>query len=582
MKPFQQETNLMAITLSPVSNKKPTDISIKRIDENKLRRVGRVRTDLDRLYTEAETKARAEYLGLHYIDLYGFPIDTSQLIFINKTTAEKLLLGVFLIKNKDILMASPMPGRPGQSEYIKSLKNDGYNPVVHLCSELSFEKILHTYEYVVEVKESSDDIVLSQTMMDDDKNQADTNLEGLRNLGKRLQEISLSEIVETVLVAALKNKASDIHFEPEKTSYNLRFRLDGVLHTFAKLPVEMRKTVESRLKLVSGLKLNVDNVPQDGRFSFKASGKDIDVRVSMLPSNYGYSIVMRLLGTGDVALDLIQLGFTGLAKKRVEMAIQKPQGMILTTGPTGSGKTTTLYTFLKTLNDGETKIITLEDPVEYKLEGVSQTQIDSKAGYTFGSGLRSILRQDPDIVMVGEIRDPETADTAVQASLTGHQVLSTVHTNDAAGAIPRLMEMGIKGFLLADSLSAVIGQRLIRKICPYCKQEDHLNDDQKAMVIEQLQKLPQSAGIKLPPKVTFYTSKGCDKCNGLGYKGRVGAYEVMTVTEGLKNLLSEQFPSIMQVRQIAQQEGMITMLQDAILKALEGLTDIKEIQENIS
>ncbi|MEI6728110.1 MAG: GspE/PulE family protein [bacterium] len=572
----------MAITLSPLSAKSASNINIKRIDETKLRRIGRVRTDLDRLYTEAETKARAEYLGLKYIDLYGFPIDTTQLIFLKKSQAQELLLGVFLIKNKDVFLASPVPGHTGQTEYLDSLVNDGFNGVVHLCSELSFEKIIHTYDYVVEVKEVSDDIVLSQTMMDDDKNHADTNLEGLHNLGKRLQEVSLSQIVETVLVAALKNKASDIHFEPEKTSYNLRFRLDGVLHTFAKLPVEMRKTVESRLKLVSGLKLNVDNVPQDGRFSFKASGRDIDVRVSMLPSNYGYSIVMRLLGTGDVALDLIQLGFTGLAKKRIEMAIQKPQGMILTTGPTGSGKTTTLYTFLKTLNDGETKIITLEDPVEYKLEGVSQTQIDAKAGYTFGSGLRSILRQDPDIVMVGEIRDPETADTAVQASLTGHQVLSTVHTNDAAGAIPRLMEMGIKGFLLADSLSAVIGQRLIRKICPFCKQEDHLNNDQKVMVIEQLKKLPASAEIKLPSKVVFYTSKGCDKCNGLGYKGRVGAYEVMTVTEGLKILLSEQFPSIMQVRQIAQQEGMITMLQDAILKALEGLTDIKEIQDNIS
>jgi type II secretory ATPase GspE/PulE/Tfp pilus assembly ATPase PilB-like protein len=266
----------------------------------------------------------------------------------------------------------------------------------------------------------------------------------------------------------------------------------------------------------------------------------------------------------------------------VERAINKPQGLILTTGPTGSGKTTTLYTFLKELNNGENKIITLEEPIEYKLEGVSQTQIDPSSSYTFSSGLRSILRQDPDIVMVGEIRDKETADAAVQASLTGHLVLSTIHTNDAAGAIPRLMEMGIKGFLLADSLSMIIGQRLIRKICPFCKRIDHLNDEQRSLVLENLKNLPKSANVKLPSKVVFYTSDGCEKCNDSGYKGRIGAYEALSMTDGLRTLLENESPSIVQVRKIAQAEGMLTMMQDAILKAVDGMTDIKEIMENIA
>ena len=291
---------------------------------------------------------------------------------------------------------------------------------------------------------------------------------------------------------------------------------------------------------------------------------------------------MRLLGTGSVSLNLDSLGFTGLAQKRVMRAVNKPQGMILTTGPTGSGKTTTLYTFLTHLNTGNNKIITLEDPIEYKLTGISQTQIEAEEGYTFGGGLRSILRQDPDVVMVGEIRDAEVAEVAIQASLTGHQVLSTIHTNDAAGAIPRLMEMGVKGFLLADSLSAVIGQRLVRKISPDCKTEDYLDDEQKRIEIKELQSIPSNSGLELPHNLVFTTSKGCQKCGGLGYKGRIGVYEVLSVTPGLREILSNQFPSTVEVRKMASNEGMITMLQDGILKALNGVTDIKEVLRNVS
>jgi type II secretory ATPase GspE/PulE/Tfp pilus assembly ATPase PilB-like protein len=544
---------------------------------NKKYRMQRVREDLDHQFVESDTRNRAQLLGYPYVDLYGFPIDTYNLIIMTKADVEKYRIGIFNLKNKELYLATPSLNYPGQSEILQRFADTGYTYKIFLCSELSLKKLLNTYNYVVEVKKTHDDISISQDKMA----QAQSVGNDLQKLEEVLSKTSTTEMIETVLVTALQNDASDIHFEPEKEEYNLRLRLDGVLHTFAHLDKNLQKTIESRIKLVSGLKLNVDNVPQDGRFSFKAQDKDIDVRVSMLPSNYGYSIVMRLLGTGSVALELEQLGFTGVAKDRVEQAILRPQGMILTTGPTGSGKTTTLYTFLSKLNDGENKVITLEDPIEYKLAGVSQTQIDAAAGYTFASGLRSILRQDPDIVMVGEIRDRETAEIAVQAALTGHQVLSTIHTNDAAGSIPRMMEMGVKGYLLVDSLALVIGQRLVRRLCNSCKKPDNLTEEQKKVVIGQLQKISPASGINIPHQLSFHTSTGCKECNGLGYKGRVGLYEVMVVTENLKVLLSESTPSIVEVREAAQKDGMISMLQDGILKALEGLTDIKEVLRNI-
>jgi type IV pilus assembly protein PilB len=568
----------MAVTLDPSTfERDPNSVNLSTITSSKKLRVQRVRSDLDHAFIEADTKETAAYLGYPYIDLYGFPIDTGYLALIRREDAVKYKVGVFNVNGTEAQLATPEPNLLGQKELIERVKRKGYTAKLFYISPLSFEKLIKTYNSVVVPEITNDTIDLHQELF----TKFDKDHFNLSETENALKSLSLSDILDAILAIALNHDASDIHFEPEKDSYNVRFRLDGVLHTIAKLPATMRKTIESRLKIVSGLKLNVDNIPQDGRFSFHANDHDIDVRVSMLPSNYGYSVVMRLLGTGSVNLVLKDLGFSGLAKERIDAAIERPQGLILTTGPTGSGKTTTLYTFLNTLNDGEGKIITLEDPIEYKLPGISQTQIDAAAGYTFASGLRSILRQDPDLVMVGEIRDAETAEIAVQASLTGHQVLSTIHTNDAAGAIPRLMEMGIKGFLLADSLQAIIGQRLVRKICPYCKQIDLLDENQKKVVIKALSELPPAAGVKLPDVLTFHTSPGCEACGGLGYKGRIGCYEILTMTNDLKTLISEQYPSIVQVRQTAIQGGMVTMFQDGILKALEGITDIKELIRNI-
>jgi type IV pilus assembly protein PilB len=547
------------------------------IPNNRQFRVQRLKNDLDRNFSEHQTQQESMNQGIPYIDLYGFPIDTVDLQLIPKEQVIQFRMGIFASKGKEMFVATDNLDNLNNNDILSNLRAQGYTYRIFHSSRISIDKLIKTYDSLVIPEESNDNINIDTNKMDALKEK----LKSLNEIATLVANTSVSETVEIFLSAALENDASDIHLEPEKDSYNLRLRLDGVLYTFASLPLEKRKGIENRIKLLSGTKLNIDNVPQDGRFSFKYNNQDVDVRVSMLPSNYGYSVVMRLLGTGSVELKLDQLGFDGINKERIENAIDKPQGLILTTGPTGSGKTTTLYTLLTHLNDGGNKIITLEDPIEYKLAGVSQTQIDAEKGFTFAAGLRSILRQDPDILMVGEIRDHETADISVQASLTGHQVLTTIHTNDAAGAIPRLMELGIKGFILADALEVIIGQRLVRKICQNCKHPTELSEKEKAIVLREIQAMPQAVKDTLDDHVEFYSSSGCSECNNLGYRGRIGVYEVMSMTEGLKTLISTQVPSIVQIRHIASQEGMVTMLQDAILKAIRGLTDIKEILKNI-
>ncbi|MBC7406691.1 MAG: type II/IV secretion system protein [Candidatus Parcubacteria bacterium] len=564
----------MTIQLAP----RKTNQGLLTIPQNTFNKVHRLKGDLDRAFIESNTKDKSYAYNLPYIDLYGYPIDVAQMVLITREEVLQYRVGIFAVHDKEIYLATDEINLPIQTPLFDKLKLQGYRLKLFLCSHYSLDKIVTSYDHLKFGQVASDAIVITQETVSTIENQ----VKDLTNLQEIVTKSNVSDSVQYILTAAVVNKASDIHFEPEKESYNIRLRLDGVLYTYAKLPVSIQKSLDSRLKILSGVKINIDNIPQDGRFSFKYLERDIDVRVSMLPSTYGYSIVMRLLGTGNVELLMADLGFDGINAQRVEAALAKPQGLILTTGPTGSGKTTTLYTFLSQVNNGENKIITLEDPIEYKLPGISQTQIDAAGGFTFASGLRSILRQDPDILMVGEIRDAETADIAVQASLTGHQVLSTIHTNDAAGSIPRMLEMGVKGFILADALEIVIGQRLVRKICPHCQQVEILDEVTAKLVKEQIAKMPKAIKATLPDKVEFYTSPGCEQCNHLGYKGRVGVYEVMSMTSGLKSLMSTKFPSIVEIRDMAMAEGMITMFQDGILKALKGHTDIKELTRNVS
>ena len=397
-------------------------------------------------------------------------------------------------------------------------------------------------------------------------------------LPEKINEVNITDLVTLILATAIKTEASDIHIEAEAKNVIIRLRLDGILHEAAELDKDKWHRIISRLKILAGVKINVDDKPQDGRYTIFLDNDKIDVRVSFLPTAYGESVVMRLLRSGKVGVPFEELGLRKEYLETLQAQINRPNGLILTTGPTGSGKTTTLYSILNKLNKPGTKIITLEDPIEYQLQGISQSQVDSKAGYSFASGLRSILRQDPNIVMVGEIRDLETAEIAVQASLTGHLVLSTLHTNDASGVIPRLIDIGVQPYFLTPSINAVIGQRLVRKLCPKCK----VSHDLASKEVEQVQKIlgviSPKAMIQIPstlPEI-YKAGVGCDYCGGTGYKGRIGIYEMFVPDDKIKQLMVDKSPAF-KILQQAIENGMLTMLQDGILKTLDGLTSLDEV-----
>ncbi|OGY44883.1 MAG: hypothetical protein A2729_01905 [Candidatus Buchananbacteria bacterium RIFCSPHIGHO2_01_FULL_39_14] len=402
-----------------------------------------------------------------------------------------------------------------------------------------------------------------------------------KDLNKKLKEVSITDLLTLAIAAAIKARASDLHIEAEEKGIKLRFRIDGILQDAAELDAKIWPQVISRIKLVAKLKINVADRPQDGRFTIFLSDDKIEVRVSTLPTAYGESVVMRLLMSSAAGLAFEDLGLRGKAFEALKLEIIKPNGMVITTGPTGSGKTTTLYAVLNKLNDPGTKIITIEDPIEYKLPGINQSQVDYGKNYTFANGLRSILRQDPDIVMVGEIRDLETAEIAINAALTGHLVISTLHTNDAAGTIPRLLSMQVKPFLLAPAINTMIGQRLIRRICSACKKVAELDNKTLSRVMAILNEIPEESGYHFSPtelkKLKFYRGGGCEQCQGLGYKGRMGIFEVMTMNQEVENLILAGQVSEYDMRAIAVKYGMITMIQDGLLKAVDGITTVEEV-----
>lgn len=383
-------------------------------------------------------------------------------------------------------------------------------------------------------------------------------------------QIPIIDLVDNIVGDASQSRASDIHIDPAEKKVVIRFRVDGVLHDIYELPKEVQSEIITRIKVLSGLRTDEHQAAQDGRFRLNIEGLNVDVRVSIAPTYYGENGVLRLLAEKAEAYTLEAMGFRGKDLEKVTRNIHKPYGMILATGPTGSGKTTTLYTVLKMLNTKEVSIITIEDPVEYAIEGIEQIQVNPRTGLTFADGLRSILRQDPNIVMVGEIRDEEAAGIAVNAALTGHLLLSTIHTNDAPTTLPRLLDMGIEPFLIASTVNAAIGQRLVRKICQECKTK-------KEVTPEQL----QSLGAVLSPKIlddnrTFYYGAGCDVCDHSGYKGRIGIFEVLEMDDELRSAMLRNADSS-EIKRIAIKNGMTPMFEDGFQKAVEGLTTLEEI-----
>lgn len=523
---------------------------------------------------EEDTEKKAVELGVSYINLYAFPVSAESLRIIPEAQArEKNIVCFYSAPDKIKLASTEINEEIKELAYQLGEKNHAESEL-YLISANSLDYVMKLYANLPIIKPVSKEINITE----EELNKYQVEMNNIQSLEEKFKNINITDILTLIIASALKLNSSDIHVEAEEKGIAVRYRIDGVLHDVANLPIEQWKRFVSRTKLLAALKINIDDKPQDGRVTLKLPSGNIDVRVSTMPTTYGESVVMRILFSGSKGVTFDDLGFYGDSYNRLKREIERPNGMIITTGPTGSGKTTTLYAILRTLNKPGVKIITLEDPVEIKMEGVNQSQVDPSRDYTFAKGLRSILRQDPDICMVGEIRDLETAEIAIQAALTGHLMLSTIHTNSASGALPRFLSMGVKPFLLAPSLNAIIGQRLVRRTCPKCIEEEKIDDEKMARVKEQLEKLPPGEKEKIDfNNLKFYRGKGCEACSGLGYKGRIGIYEIFTMNKEIEEIILTGQTSEYAIQEIAVKNGMVTMVQDGLLKALNKVTTVEEV-----
>ncbi len=523
---------------------------------------------------ETQTEKRANSLGLSYVNLFSFPVSPDAIILIPEERAIEIQAVCFFYDGKNVRIACVKPSQEIADE-IQRINEEYYTDAkLYLVSQNSLQQALNVYKTLPKIKKYQSGIEINELSLEKFKK----DISSYKNLAEIINEVNVSDIVTLILATAMKVGASDIHIEAEEHGVAVRLRIDGVLQEAALIDRDKWKKVVTRMKILARVKINVSNKPQDGRYTIYLKDGKIDVRSSFLPTAFGESVVMRLLDSKAVALDFEKLGIRPEILKKLKEEISKPNGLILTTGPTGSGKTTSLYAILKKLNQPGTKIVTLEDPIEYQLEGINQSQVETSKGYSFSDGLRSILRQDPNIIMVGEIRDLETAEISVQASLTGHLVLSTLHTNDAAGVIPRLIDIGVKPYFLVPSINAVIGQRLIRKLCPKCRVEHILSAEEEEQVHKILAVISPRANIDIPstlPKM-YKAGAGCPYCNDIGYKGRLGIYEIFTMDDKLKQLTIDKAPSF-KILQQAIENGMITMLQDGVLKCLDGISSLEEV-----
>lgn len=521
----------------------------------------------------------ARKYGIPFIDLTDQYIDTNALKLIPEDRAKKANVAAFDLQSKKVSLAIKTPNVSEVDVEIKDLEKRGYFVQIFMTTSQGLAKAWSRYSdisFATETKEGTLDVSSAEI----EKFIGNVrSIEDARSLIQEVMEMKrssrVSRIVEIIIAASMATKSSDIHVEPEDGGVGVRFRIDGVLTKVTSFDEETYKLLLSRIKLLSGLKLNIKEDAQDGRFSVKIGEKEIEIRSSVLPGNYGESIVMRLLDPTSLVVSIEDLGVPEYLIDIFKEEVDKPHGMILNTGPTGSGKTTTLYSFLSRKKGPGIKIITIENPIEYHLQGIVQTQINHNKGYDFAKGLKSSLRQDPDVIMVGEIRDNETAETAVQAALTGHMVFSTLHTNTAAGAFPRLIDLGLNTRILVTAITMVIAQRLTRKTCSECKEEVPIEGEDLKIAKSIYDSLPE----KLKPsefKGTQFVGKGCPHCNGTGYKGRVGIFEAIVnneeIEEAIINDLTER-----QIRKIAQRQGLLDMAQDGLVKIMEGTTDFREV-----
>lgn len=522
---------------------------------------------------EAEDLAKilAPKYNLPYLDLSRMTIEIDALKIVPEEKARTAKLAVFQKTGKKLQIAIQSPNLETAKIILKELEEKGHKITLYLVSETSLSRTWKRYAEVPEYTELTRGVVdVSPERLGEFIKQVKT-FEDLKNIfslavGSK-KDRKISELLEIILAGAISADASDIHIEPQEKQIRLRFRLDGVLNDIFFFEYNVYNLLLSRVKLVSGLKLNIHDQAQDGRFSIHLQETEVEVRASVIPENYGESIVLRVLNPKSINVPFEELGIEKHLQEILIKEIKKPNGMILTTGPTGSGKTTTLYAFLKKLYTPEIKIITLEDPIEYHLKGIMQTQVEEDKGYTFSNGLRSILRQDPDVIMVGEIRDLETAKIAMNSALTGHLVLSTLHTNNAAGTIPRLIDLGVNPNIIAPAINITMAQRLVRKLCNNCKEKYEPKKEEIEIIKEIIKK-----EVKY-----LYRAKGCSSCNNIGYKGRIGVFEAILIDEKIEDLILQK-PSEKDILKAAKDQGILNIQQDGILKVLNGVTSFEELQ----
>jgi len=510
------------------------------------------------------SKIKAEILKVPYIDVASTSITPEALNVLPESVALRYLSLPFMVDKEtgtlSLVMANPADLQA--LEFIEKKTKMKIKPYLGEKTKL-IKAIKNRYSQSL----SSE---VTEALKDSAQTKPQQKLRTAELTGGVIREAPIAKIVSTILEFAIKARASDVHIEPLEQKTRVRYRIDGILYEKLVLPKSVHDSVISRIKILSRMKIDEKRLPQDGRFNFVAGEEEVDLRVSSLPSVHGEKIVMRLLKKALKVPDLPELGLRGKALTNLQTAIRVPHGIILVTGPTGSGKTTTLYSILSKINLPKVNIMTLEDPVEYQISGITQVQVHEKAGLTFASGLRSFLRQDPDIIMVGEIRDKETAELAIQASLTGHLVFSTLHTNSSAGALPRLLDMKSEPFLLASSMTCIVGQRVARRVCEHCR----VAYTHPAEVLGDIKKVLGSLLTK--DKFQIYKGGKCQECNETGYSGRIGIFEVLPVTEKIGRLILERSPSS-KIEAQAREDGMIIMKQDGYLKVVEGITTLEEV-----
>ena len=529
---------------------------------------------INRLFKEKAVAASAKAMNMSYLNIGTMPINPDYLALIPKEQAERALVIPFFRIGKKVRIAIAHPTNQETLTIIKALKEAGYQININLASEEGIKEALQAYVSSTYQEEEHE----VENIVDESQIEAyEQEIEGLQQLKQKLTEVTAEEALNLINVGAVKTHASDIHYQPEEKTVNIRFRIDGVLQNIFQMDRKTFEYLTNQLKYKCKMKLNVMSEPQDGRFYFNYNKRKIDVRVSTIPTEYGESFVLRLLDSGKKALDFADMGYYGRNLDLVNTATGISNGMILVTGPTGSGKTTTLYAMLRRFNKAETKIITLEDPIEYHLENVTQSQVNDKRGYSFGNGLRAILRQDPDIIMIGEIRDMETAETAAQAALTGHVLLSTLHTNSAVETIPRLLNIGLQPYMIAPSIHTIIAQRLIRVLCKSCAIKKAITESEKAeisKVVESIKSILPDMQVDIPAELS--QSVGCPKCSHTGYSGQTCISEVFSFDDEIKDLVLEN-KSSHEIFEAARKKGMLTLKEDGVLKVISGVTTLNEV-----